>query len=259
MKKFILCGLLALASLCASAWGRMGHDAICYIAECNLSPKALKAINYYYDGRSIMYYSTWPDEVRLTPQYSYTTKWHCAYYDENDKAYLGKNFDSDIENAPDCLLQLGKMIDKLRDYKNLDKEEVATLLKFVCHWVGDIHCPTHTLYPGLKGFKVVYGGKTVSYHSVWDEVMIDDIHRWGYMEYGHEMGRLGRKEAKEVQKGWIVDWGEQTARDCHVIYEWAKPGDELYKDFYLQARPLADRQVQFAGYRLAKVLNEIFK
>ena len=88
--------------------------------------------------------------------------------------------------------------------------------------------------------------------------MIEDVHHWNYMEYEHQLGNLSRKEVKEIQKGSIVDWGEQAARDCHIIYEWAKAGDELGKDFYLKARPLADRQIQLAGYRLAKILNEIF-
>lgn len=37
----------------AFGWGKSGHDAIAYIAECNLTPKAKKNIEKYLDGRSI--------------------------------------------------------------------------------------------------------------------------------------------------------------------------------------------------------------
>ena len=260
IRKTTLCALAALVSICSWGWGRNGHDAICYIAECNLNKKALKTVSDYLDGKSIVYYSTWPDEVRTTKEWGYTTKWHVAYYDENDKALLDSRFEGEEGMAPDCLYQVGRIIDRLTDHKNMEKEEVANLIRFLVHWVGDFHCPVHIKYPDYKehNFKVIYGGKEYKYHSVWDEIMIEDVHHWNYMEYEHQLGNLSRKEVKEIQKGSIVDWGEQAARDCHIIYEWAKAGDELGKDFYLKARPLADRQIQLAGYRLAKILNEIF-
>ena len=56
MKKSFL--LLAAMLLCccgtAFGWGKSGHDAIAYIAECNLTPKARKNIEKYLDGRSIV-------------------------------------------------------------------------------------------------------------------------------------------------------------------------------------------------------------
>ena len=46
MKKSLLLlgGALVLFSNSAFGWGKMGHDAIAYIAECNLTPKAKKTI-----------------------------------------------------------------------------------------------------------------------------------------------------------------------------------------------------------------------
>ena len=47
MKKLSVCLLTAVLSCwCATAfgWGKIGHDAIAYIAECNLTPKAKKNI-----------------------------------------------------------------------------------------------------------------------------------------------------------------------------------------------------------------------
>ena len=54
MKKLSVCLLTAVLSCwCATAfgWGKIGHDAIAYIAECNLTPKAKKNIEKYLGGR----------------------------------------------------------------------------------------------------------------------------------------------------------------------------------------------------------------
>ena len=69
-------------SHCGWAWSRTGHDAIAYIAECNLTPKAKKTIEKYLDGKSIVYYASWMDEYRKTPEYGNTTNWHLTAVDE---------------------------------------------------------------------------------------------------------------------------------------------------------------------------------
>ena len=61
----------------AFGWGKSGHDAIAYIAECNLTPKARKNIEKYLDGRSIVYYASWMDVYRHTPAYKVTS---CLLY-----------------------------------------------------------------------------------------------------------------------------------------------------------------------------------
>lgn len=68
MKKSLLLlgGALVLFSNSAFGWGKMGHDAIAYIAECNLTPKAKKTIEKIL-GHSIVYYATWMDEWRAEP------------------------------------------------------------------------------------------------------------------------------------------------------------------------------------------------
>ena len=47
-----------------------------------------------------------------------------------------------------------------------------------------------------------------------------------------------------------------------MIYDWIKPGDTLDKArtgaYLMTVQPLAEAQVLKAGYRLARILNEIF-
>lgn len=64
--------------------GKIGHDAIAYIAECNLTPKAKKNIEKYLGGRSIVYYASWMDQVRHTPAYRHTNTWHTNKVDTGE-------------------------------------------------------------------------------------------------------------------------------------------------------------------------------
>ena len=53
-------------------------------------------------------------------------------------------------------------------------------------------------------------------------------------------------------------WFHQTAVECRDIYALAPPGCELGRDFINAASPRVERQILRAGYRLAKVLNDLF-
>lgn len=76
----------------ALAWERAGHDAICYIAEQNLTPRAKKTIGIYLNGKSIVAYSSWMDDVGAAPEYRHTDRWHSAFVNENKEPCLGSNF-----------------------------------------------------------------------------------------------------------------------------------------------------------------------
>ena len=62
----------------AFGWGKSGHDAIAYIAECNLTPRAKRNIARYLD-HSIVYYASWMDKYRDTPEFRNVE--HVSYVD----------------------------------------------------------------------------------------------------------------------------------------------------------------------------------
>lgn len=255
MKKILILWAVMLIGISqtANGWGRVGHDAVAYIAECNLTKKAKKNIEKYLD-HSIVYYASWMDDYRATPDYKHTTIWHTAAVDENFRY-------TDAVKRPggDAVCELENAIAMLRDYKNLDDSTVAVNLKYVIHLVGDMHCPVHVKYPDLNmSFKIKISGKEYGYHNVWDSQIIEMTHRWYYMEWQHQLDRCSKEEKKKLSDGTPRDWFHQTAVDCRVIYDWASPDSEQGRDFLNMAHPLAERQILKAGYRLARVLNELF-
>lgn len=259
MKRLILVLAVLVTATNAFSWGRLGHDAVVYIAEQNLTPKAKKEVARIFNDTTMVYFSVWMDEYRATPAYKHTNSWHSFNVNKNNELIYNAVPAGKKEYTGDAVYELNKILEKMKDYKSMDDSTASVNLKLIIHLVADIHCPTHVKYEGIKSYKVVHMGKEVSYHSVFDSGVLANTHEWNFMEYNHALGSLSKKEAKELAKGTVDDWARETADLSKVIYTWAKPNETIGKNFNLQARPLVHSQVQKAAYRLARTLNEVFK
>lgn len=253
-KNLLLLGLaLMFFSTDAFGWGKMGHDAIAYIAECHLTPKARKTIEKYLD-HSIVYYASWMDEWRSEPGYEHTSVWHTAAVDEH--------FDYVPSQRGDVVYAIEDAIAKLQDYKQQDDSTVVMSLRCLIHFIGDMHCPVHVKYADRKNFTVYFEGQKYSYHTVWDDVILSRSHRWGYIEYAHQLDRCSKKEIAAIVEGSIRDWFRENAVNSHSIYDLVGPDEKLdkvrTKSFINHTHETAERQLLRAGYRLAHVLNELF-
>ncbi len=256
LKIFLLAvSVLALSSFQGYGWGRTGHDAVTAIAERHLTRKAKAAVEDILDGKSIIYYSKWMDDVRRTPEYGYTTNWHVGHVDEDFHAVVAEKHG---KYNGDCLWGLRKIMPVLENYKEYDDSTVQVNLKFLIHLIGDMHCPSHVYYADLEEFDVLLGARRLSYHALWDSGLIDSVHGWSYSEYADMLDRAGKKEMEAVCQGSFEDWLEESARTCRCIYDWAGPGQKIDQDFKNKAIVLAEHQIMIAGYRLASVLNSLF-
>ena len=131
------------------AWSSLEHDAITFIAECNLKPEVKKRIESYLGGRSIVYYASWMDVVRKTPEYIFSDTWHMSYVDEDFK-YI----DAANKETYRCVPALEDVITKLENYQSLNDSTVAVSLKFLVHLVADMHCPSHVAYIHRPSYNV---------------------------------------------------------------------------------------------------------
>jgi len=256
MKKTLLL-LAVLFGACGTAfgWGKTGHDAIAYIAECNLTPRAKKNIGKYLDGRSIVYYASWMDAVRATKPYRATSKWH------------GFDADAECRYVPrmaegDAVLGIEDAMEKLRDYRSRDDSTVRVAIYCLVHLVGDMHCPTHVKYPWYSSFGFELNGRKCAFHGFWDTEALELNYRWGYEDYRYQLDRCSKSDRRALAAGTPREWAGENARNCRVIYDWIKSGDRLDKAqtsaYLMTVQPLAEQQVLKAGYRLARILNELF-
>lgn len=237
----------------AFGWGKSGHGRHRLYRRVQPDAQGQENIEKYLDGRSIVYYASWMDLYRHTPAYKVTSGWHGdtvdadGKYVPNAKGYAVQCIEEAIGQA-EGLPQPGRF-----DGAGVDQIPRAP--------GGDMHCPVHVKYPWYKNFKFDLNGRPCEFHSFWDSGVLDLNHRWGYVEYRHQLDRLTKKQIRALAAGTPRDWLEESARDCRVIYEWTKPGQKFTKNeaatcstrYIRSPRSKSSRQ----GYRLAAVLNQL--
>ena len=265
MKKlyFLLLAALFIQPQQTKAWDGLGHQVIARIAERNLTPQTKANLERFLD-HSIVEYSTWMDIYRKAPGYEMTNWWHMGTIDEN-----GNPCGSIRDNGDgDALPQLTKAIDRLKNWRELSDSTVNINIKYVLHIIGDMHCPAHIFYSDLPGgpqnrygwFRVTFKGKSSAYHGLWDGSL-----RFGFPEWENNVETFcdnfdsyDNEDKQSLSAGTPEEWLRESGRECHVIYDWAKPGDTLPDEFFTQHGELAKMQAVKAGYRLARTLNELF-
>lgn len=256
MKKLLILFAGVLLSGSAFGWGQKGHDLTAYIAECHLTPKAAKQVDRVLNGHSPVYYANWLDIASHTPEYLYTRTWHYLNIDE------GKTLETMQRNPDgDVLTAVTMLYEKLRK-GGLTPEEETLSLKMLIHLVGDMHCPMHTgRLSDLGGNKrpVKMFGRPTSLHSAWDTAIVESAHKWSYTEWQTQIDRLNKKQAAEIQAGEPQDWLLETHEICKEIYESSPEGTNISYDYVDKYTPVIEQQFLRGGYRLARLLNEIYQ
>ena len=248
----------------AYAWGPKGHDVVAAIAEQHLTPKAKRKINKLLEGKSIVYYSSWMDNIQNSPYWEYgynkTKTWHYANVDEGfTYQTMQKNKDGDVVSGLEFLTgELTNRYDELTDSMRVD------YLKMIVHMVGDLHCPMHAGRLSDRGgnkTKVKWFGQQTNIHSVWDSKMIESARKWSYSGWVEQLDRTDKKFKKEVMRGTYEEWFNATVENAALIYKYVENlGDnpKLSYQFIYDFSPMLEQQLLLGGYRLAYVLNSIF-
>ena len=63
MKRILLIISALFVTLNSFGWGQRGHDAVAYIAECNLQPEVYQKVVLALGGHSLVYYANWMDNA----------------------------------------------------------------------------------------------------------------------------------------------------------------------------------------------------
>lgn len=268
MKKILIAAMsiiMLMSNISAFGWGQKGHDVVAAIAEQHLTRKAKKAITEILDGKSIVYYSSWMDNIQNSPDwdkgYNKTKTWHYANVDKGETYQtMQKNENGDVITGLEFLTK-----ELTENYDNLTDSTRADYVKMIVHMVGDMHCPMHAgrlSDRGGNGTKVKWFGQNTNLHSIWDSKIIESARKWGYKEWVEQLDRTDKKFKKEVMRGTYEDWFKETVEGAASIYEYVesmqKENPNLSYQFVYDFSPLLEDRLLVGGYRLAFVLNEIF-
>lgn len=238
------------------AWNNIGHATIAVIAERHMTEEAKEKCRHYLK-HNLPYYASWMDYWRNCPGFEETHYWHGVPVDEKNKQIKGET-----RNAA---YQINRICKQMRKYHKLKDSIVADNLKYLIHMVGDMHCPVHTKYspnePNLKQRSVKVKGKKLGFHSYWDASI-------GYYNKGMKCDQIAEKydtlteaEIAAICQGKPNDWATVNAiemREIYTLLPMHSEVTEISEQNHAQMKEIAMQQALRGGYRLAKVLNEIF-
>lgn len=276
MKKIQL-SILTIVALCsvqsAAAWGGVGHHSAAYIAEQHLTPEAKEKCRYYLK-HTLSYYAMWMDRWRGIKEFEAINNGHSIRTTDNGRKLSWAEGYNVKGRAMGHLVNAYKELGN-GNYKNLPDSVVRQRLINMVHYVADMHCPSHCgfpehIYPLSSKYDLKRNGKFANFHSFWDGSP-------GYKRKGitvkkyHEMiDKVSPKEAKKWQTGLehknlekgLEGWAKVFIKHGHEAYAILPEGTDiahLTKEQQEAVHDLADRSILVAAYRLAYVLNTIFK
>lgn len=162
----VLSGFLVLAAAClpapAHAWGCEGHQVVALLAEKHLAPHALAmAKKILADGPvdpSLSRYckpgasdpladaSTWPDDIRS--QRPETSPWH---YVDIPLGTTRREVEKYCDPKESCVTRAIKDQLAILRSSDTDPQKRADALRFLIHFVGDLHQPLHAVTNNDEG------------------------------------------------------------------------------------------------------------
>ena len=176
MRRLIAIATIAAAVLMPSpawAWGNEGHEVVALIAASELSPVAKAKVEQLLGGdaaNSMADVSTWADKIRRDrPE---TGPWH---YVDIEITYAGYDASRDCPNDACVVAQVQKDAIIVGD-RTLTQPVRAEALRFLIHFVGDLHHPLHATDNHDRGgneVRVVLSGKRKNLHAVWDTDVVE--------------------------------------------------------------------------------------
>ncbi len=256
MRKWVfLLVLLPIVCQGNTVWGRKGHRVTGYLAEKHLTRKAKKAINELLEGHSLAFVSTYADEIKSDRRYSKYTPWHYVNYPLEATYATSKK-----SEFGDIVVAIEKCKAVLKDTQS-SREDKVFHLKLLVHFLGDLHQPMHAGREEDRGgndIQVQWFNEGSNLHKVWDTNMLES-YGMSFYELGDELDRsTSRKMQKHLQQGTVEEWLEESHVLTREIYRSVAVGEKLRYAYSYKYNPVVFECLRKGGFRLAKVLNDIF-
>jgi hypothetical protein len=240
----------------ALAWAPQGHQIAAAIALEELTPKARAAVTSLLGQPDILVLdSSWADEIRA--QRPETTPWHYVNIEVGSGGY---NAARDCGDGNCVVAQIARDQKILSDPQS-SKEARAEALRFLIHFVADLHQPLHAADRNDKGGNTElfrWHGKHVSLHQIWDQDVVTALGADSIRVAASIEATLTPQQKAQMAKGRVEDWANESFHLAETeIY--AHLPARLPEDYASRESTVARQQLARAGIRLAAILNRIFK
>lgn len=268
MKRLIAAlALISFIPAQLSAWGPKGHAIVADIAAAHLTPTAKSNLQLLLGNDSLASIASWADDVRKQRDESYD--WHfvdipkdaSGFSQERDCFRPQDNHKDALTDHHNCVVDRIEMFQKVLGDETASRAERLEALKWIVHFVGDLHQPLHAIDEARGGndIKVVAfgsdqcGNYPCNLHWTWDTLLLEHT---GYSEedYVHRLEQLiAEKNLTALAGGTPEQWANESHLQARRILE-AKPV-AIDEQYYHDNIGLVDQKLALAGLRLATVLN----
>ena len=248
--------LLTLGSPTVFAWGPDGHRIVGELAQRQLTPTAETEVARLLkpEGTTrLADIANWPDTLRNDPQrWGWSFKLHYVNLHAKDCAYQPA---IDCPNG-ECVVAAIDRYSRILADRQRSARERREALKFLVHFVGDIHQPLHAGYArGDKGgniYQVNYLGKGDNLHGFWDSGLLR-THDKDWQGYAKELATRPQPAGASFLSPAV--WAEESCKIVRAGGVYPRT-HKISKRYVNKQLPVAEERLQQAGQRLAKLLNK---
>jgi len=250
--------VFSAASFCF-AWGPEGHRIVGDIARQRLTPSARHAIVQLLGDDDLAAISTWADEVRRERPETYgwhfvDIPWNASGFDQSRDCYhpSGRS-PASLNDHHNCVVDRITMFQRvLADSRALRAERIQAL-KFLVHFVGDIHQPLHAIAEARGGNEIHViefghrecGHRECDLHGTWDMGLIHHAHV-SERRYLTELNTLVAREGLSSKSGGTpAAWANESFHLGHAV--WVSEGGSIDDDYYRRNRATLDQRLALAG------------
>jgi hypothetical protein len=269
----------------ALAWGDEGHEVVALVAQSFLEPDVRKRVTALLasdtdtlTAHDIASAATWADKFReanISGSRQRTRQWHFV-----DIEITAPNFDEACFNHPPIPIgapasdgpEADCVVDKIQEFAaelanpSTDIEEQVAALKFVLHFVGDVHQPLHSSDDHDRGGndkRVSAGGFSAgNLHHFWDTEFVNQLGPDAKTIASDLIGHITKDQQLQWQSGNPADWAQETfgiaKSDAYGQLPEANTHGSfrLSDDYVTTATNDVALQLSKAGVRLAMILNQ---
>jgi nuclease S1 len=244
--------LVAMVPSYGWTWGSQGHQIIATIAQSQLTPATRKEVDRLLalePVATLESVSTWADEHRNPA----TAAWHYVNMPRGNCVYEAQR------DCPDgrCVVEaIQKQADILQSSASDDKKLLA--LKYLVHFVGDVHQPLHAGYADDRGgntYQLQAFMRGSNLHAFWDTGLIQNLNEG----VGAVAKRLSSTSTPiQLSRPWSAAQAAQES--CKIVStDGFYPERLVGMDYIRKYTPVMESRLRISGDRLAELLNRTLK
>ncbi|MBD0679820.1 hypothetical protein CGA21_14305 [Pseudomonas sp. PSB11] len=253
--KFIALTFLSLHASSVLAWGIDGHKTVALIAESRLDAVAQSEVRQLLaleGGSSLADVASWADQIKGTEPGLIS---HAVRIPFNATAF---DLERDCGRKGKCIVYGIERYEAILGQKDAPAADRLRALKFVVHYVGDIHQPLHAIKE-TGGGKVQLGKRDYTLHKVWDTISVRSLKMppaglASYLLAGNptvsqRTPEEWAMESHEIAKNYIYG-GDILRADSTMKMA-------LPKRYLKDISPVVKTRLTDAGLRLGNLLNRV--